>query len=64
MLASLMGKILRDSSTEVTCPPKRSTVIILDWKIRKKVGVSDCTYYRGRKEYGGMRIEQAARGNS
>ncbi len=25
----------------------------------KKVGVSDCTYYRWRKEYGGMRIEQA-----
>ena len=25
----------------------------------KKIGVSDCTYYRWRKEYGGMRIEQA-----
>jgi len=24
----------------------------------KKIGVSDCTYYRWRKEYGGMRIEQ------
>ncbi len=29
--------------------------------IWKKLGVSDCTYYRWRKEYGGMRIEQAKR---
>ena len=27
----------------------------------KKVGVSDCTYYRWRKEFAGMRIEQAKR---
>jgi putative transposase len=27
----------------------------------KKIGVSDYTYYRWRKEYGGMRIEQAKR---
>jgi len=27
----------------------------------KKIGVSDCTYYRWRKEYGGTRIEQAKR---
>ncbi len=29
--------------------------------ILKKVGVSDCTYYRWRKEYGGMRVDQAHR---
>jgi putative transposase len=29
--------------------------------ILKKIGVSDCTYYRWRKEYGGMRVEQAKR---
>ncbi len=29
--------------------------------IWKKLGVSDCTYYRWRKEYGGMRVEQARR---
>ncbi len=29
--------------------------------IWKKLGVSDCTYYRWRKEYGGMRIDQAKR---
>ena len=27
----------------------------------KKVGVSDYTYYRWRKEYGGMRVDQAHR---
>jgi len=27
----------------------------------KKIGVSDVTYYRWRKEYGGMRIDQARR---
>jgi transposase-like protein len=27
----------------------------------KKIGVSDCTYYRWRQEYGGMRVEQAKR---
>ena len=27
----------------------------------KKIGVTDQTYYRWRKEYGGMRIEQAKR---
>ena len=27
----------------------------------KKIGVSEFTYYRWRKEYGGMRIEQAKR---
>ena len=29
--------------------------------IWKKMGVSDCTYSRWRKEYGGMRLEQAKR---
>ena len=29
--------------------------------ILKKIGVSDATYYRWRKEYGGMRVEQAKR---
>jgi len=29
--------------------------------IWKKIGVSDCTYYRWRKEFGGMRVEQAKR---
>ena len=27
----------------------------------KKIGVSDCTYYRWRKEFGGMKVEQAKR---
>ena len=27
----------------------------------KKIGISDVTYYRWRKEYGGLRIDQAHR---
>ena len=27
----------------------------------KKIVVSDCTYYRWRKEYGGMKVEQVKR---
>jgi len=27
----------------------------------KKIGVTDHTYYRGRSEYGGMRVDQAKR---
>ena len=30
-------------------------------QISKKIGVSDHTYYRWRKEYGGMRVDQARR---
>jgi putative transposase len=29
--------------------------------VSKKIGVSSHTYYRWRKEYGGMRVEQASR---
>ena len=29
--------------------------------ITKRLGVSDVTYYRWRKEYGGMRVDQARR---
>lgn len=29
--------------------------------VTKKIGVAEQTYYRWRKEYGGMRIEQARR---
>ena len=29
--------------------------------ITRKIGVSDHTYYRWRKEYGGMRVDQAQR---
>jgi putative transposase len=30
-------------------------------QVTKKIGVSDFTYYRWRKEYGGLRVEQAHR---
>jgi putative transposase len=29
--------------------------------ILKEIGISDVTYYRWRKEYGGMRVDQAKR---
>ena len=29
--------------------------------VSKRIGVSDHTYYRWRKEYGGMRVDQARR---
>ncbi len=29
--------------------------------VLKKIGVSDATYYRWRKEYGGLRVDQARR---
>ena len=29
--------------------------------VSKKIGISDFNYYRWRKEYGGMRVEQAKR---
>ncbi len=29
--------------------------------VSRKIGVSDFTYYRWRKEYGGMRVDQARR---
>jgi putative transposase len=29
--------------------------------VLKKIGVSDCTYYRWRREFGGMKVEQAKR---
>jgi putative transposase len=34
-----------------------STVVL----ISKKIGVTEQTYYRWRKEYGGMRVDQARR---
>lgn len=34
----------------------QGTILVVTWK---KIEVSDCTYYRWRKEYGGMRIKQA-----
>jgi transposase-like protein len=36
----------------------QGTTLAVIWK---KIGVSDCTYDRWRKEYGGMRVDQARR---
>ena len=32
-------------------------------EVRRKIGVSDQTYYRWRREYGGMKANQAKRSN-
>jgi putative transposase len=82
----------------MTCPPKTSPEIMLDWIMRKggislarrqfkpeqiinklreaevlisqgstigqasrKIGITEQTYYRWRREYGGMGVEQAKR---
>ena len=36
----------------------QGTTLAVIWK---NIGVSDCTYYHWRKEYGGMRVDQARR---
>ena len=36
----------------------QGTALSVVWK---KIGVSDCTYYRWRKDYGDMRVDQAHR---
>jgi putative transposase len=38
-------------------PSQGATIAV----VSKKIGVSDHTYYRWRKEYGGMRVDQACR---
>ncbi len=43
---------------EVEVMMSRGATIAL---VSKKIGVSDYTYYRWRKEYGGMRVDQAHR---
>lgn len=47
-------KKLRDAEVLLSKGEKVEQVI-------RKLGVSDVTYYRWRKEYGGMQIEQAKR---
>ncbi|MFC1871009.1 transposase [Chloroflexota bacterium] len=39
----------------MTCPPQTAPVLVLDWRIAEQ------TYSRWRKEYSGMRVEQAKR---
>jgi putative transposase len=43
---------------EAEIMPSQGATLAVIWK---KIGVSDCTYYRWCKEYGGMRVDQAHR---
>jgi len=90
--------LLAASIARLTCPPRISPVLMLDWRLRKgdislarkafkpeqiinklreaevfiiqgstigeasrRIGVTEQTYYRWRREYGGMGVEQARR---
>ena len=43
---------------EAEIPLDQGSALAVGWK---KIGVSDHTYYRWRKEYGGMGVDQARR---
>jgi transposase-like protein len=44
---------------------REAEVLLSRWNaigiVCKKIGISDFTYYRWRKEYGGMRVDQTRR---
>jgi transposase-like protein len=46
--------MLREAEVELS---KGQTVV----QVSRKLGITDQTYYRWRKEYGGMKIDQAKR---
>ena len=51
------------TSEQIISKPREAEILLSQGAILaivlKKIGVGDCTYYRWRKEYGGMRIDQA-----
>ena len=47
-------RMLREAEVELS---KGQTVI----QVSRKLGITDQTYYRWRKEYGGMKVDQAKR---
>ncbi len=47
-------RMLRETEVELS---KGQTVV----QLSRKLGITDQTYYRWRKEYGGMKIDQAKR---
>jgi transposase-like protein len=47
-------RMLREAEVELS---KGQTVV----QVSRKLGITDQTYYRWRKEYGGMKIDQAKR---
>ncbi len=47
-------RMFRDAEVELS---KGQTVV----QVSRKLGITDQTYYRWRKEYGGMKVDQAKR---
>ncbi len=47
-------RMLREAEVELS---KGQTVV----QVSRKLGITDQTYYRWRKEYGGMKVDQAKR---
>jgi putative transposase len=60
-----MGKKLGHSAEEIIRSLRQSDVLLSQGKtiaeICREIGVSDATYYKWRKGYGGLGVEQARR---
>jgi transposase-like protein len=60
-----MGKKLGHSAEEIIRKLRQSDVLLSQGKtvaeICREIGVSDATYYKWRKDYGGLGVEQARR---
>jgi transposase-like protein len=60
-----MGKKLWHSAEEIIRKLRQSDVLLSQGKtvaeICREIGVSDATYYKWRKDYGGLGVEQARR---
>jgi len=60
-----MGKKIGHSAEEIIRKLRQSDVLLSQGKtvaeICREIGVSDATYYKWRKDYGGLGVEQARR---
>ena len=60
-----MGKKLGHSGEEIIRKLRQAEVLLHDGKkvgeACREIGVTDATYYKWRREYGGMKIDQAKR---
>ncbi len=60
-----MGKVLRRSPEQIIRMLRQAEVLTGQGKtvdiICRELGISDATYYKWRKEYGGMGMDQAKR---
>ena len=60
-----MGKKIGHSAEEIIRKLRQSDVLLSQGKtvsdVCREIGVSDATYYKWRKDYGGLGVEQAKR---